>query len=246
MSPIVYRIATLLEQRLLSVPVGTNRGLLSLLFALRSGSVPLRSRSRLRRSCRLGTVRRNCLPVYKGKGRPPEYGECVRPLSRKRKGKILAATRPDRTQEWTYDNRRIRAEVLDNLVLRDAKPGSPSFRIVVIYDPRYAQPLVVATPLSVSAYALWRLYRDRWPIEQAPLAAKQRVGAERAFVFGKRAATDCRSWLFLRAISFPTSRRPRLRWQRGSGTERLFRRVDGCDGCCHGCILRITDFRTLP
>ena len=35
-----------------------------------------------------------------------------------------------------------------------------------------------------AAYALWCLYRDRWPIEQMPLAAKQMVGAHRAFVFG--------------------------------------------------------------
>ena len=36
----------------------------------------------------------------------------------------------------------------------------------------------------MSAAALWRLYRDRWPIEQVPLAAKQMLGAHRAFVFG--------------------------------------------------------------
>jgi len=41
-----------------------------------------------------------------------------------------------------------------------------------------------ATNLPVSAYALWCLYRDRWPIEQMPLAAKQMLGAHRAFVFG--------------------------------------------------------------
>ena len=38
----------------------------------------------------------------------------------------------------------------------------------------------------MSAYAIWRLYRDRWPIEQLPLAAKQMLGAERSFVFGKQ------------------------------------------------------------
>ena len=54
---------------------------------------------------------------------------------------------------------------------------------MVIHDPRYAEPLVLATPLNVSAETLWRLYRDRWPVEKAPLAAKQMLGAERAFVF---------------------------------------------------------------
>ncbi|HZP81377.1 MAG TPA: hypothetical protein VFB21_07050 [Chthonomonadaceae bacterium] len=79
----------------------------------------------------------------------------------------------------------IRAHLFDHLVLLEAAPGSPSFRIVVIFDPRYADPLVLATNLSVSAYALWCLYRDRWPIEQMPLAAKQMLGADRSFVFGK-------------------------------------------------------------
>jgi hypothetical protein len=55
---------------------------------------------------------------------------------------------------------------------------------VVIHDPRYRAPLVLATNLLVSAYAVWCLYRDRWPIEQVPLAAKQMLGAHRAFVFG--------------------------------------------------------------
>ena len=54
-------------------------------------------------------------------------------------------------------------------------------------DPRYKEPLVLVTNLmTVSTYALWRLYKDRWPIEQLPLAAKQMLGAERSFVFGKQ------------------------------------------------------------
>lgn len=60
-----------------------------------------------------------------------------------------------------------------------------SLRCVVIHAPRYKRPLVLTTNLSVSAYALWRLYKERWPIEQLPLAAKQMLGAERSFVFGK-------------------------------------------------------------
>ena len=54
----------------------------------------------------------------------------------------------------------------------------------MIQDPRYRAPLVLATNLPVSAYAVWCLYRDRWPVEQVPLAAKQMLGAHRAFVFG--------------------------------------------------------------
>jgi hypothetical protein len=130
------------------------------------------------------TARRNRLPPYKGRGRYPIYGARVRPLPRKRQGKLLAATPPDATAQWMVAGRIIRAQVWDNLVLADAKPGAPAFRCMGIHDPRYHEPWVVATNLPVSAYALWRLYRDRWPIEQAPLAAKQMLGAHRAFVFG--------------------------------------------------------------
>ena len=42
----------------------------------------------------------------------------------------------------------------------------------------------MVTNLPVSASALWCLSRDRWPVEQLPLAAKQMLGAHRAFVFG--------------------------------------------------------------
>lgn len=130
------------------------------------------------------TARRNVLPAYKGRGRSPVYGERVRPLPRIHKGKTIAATPPDATAQWVVAGRTVQAQVWDNLVLSTTKPGGPAFRCVVIHDPRYQEPLVLATTLPVSAYALWRLYRDRWPIEQVPLAAKQMLGAHRAFVFG--------------------------------------------------------------
>jgi hypothetical protein len=130
------------------------------------------------------TGRRNALPPYRGLGRRPEFGERVRPLPRRYKGKTIAATKPDKTFEWTVDKRTVRAQVFENLVLPNVRPGAPSFRCVAIRDPRYQEPLLLVTDLSVSAEALYRLYRDRWPIEQLPLAAKQMLGAERAFVFG--------------------------------------------------------------
>ena len=130
------------------------------------------------------TARRNVLPAYKGRGRGPSYGERVRPLPRTYKGKRIAATPPDTTAQWVVGGRLIQAQVWDNLVLSAATPGGPALRCVVIHDPRYQEPWVLATNLPVSAYALWCLYRDRWPIEQMPLAAKQMLGAHRAFVFG--------------------------------------------------------------
>lgn len=130
------------------------------------------------------TARRNVLPTYKGRGRRPAYGERVRPLPRTHTGKTIAATPPDATAQWMVAGRLVQAQVWDNVVLSTATPGAAVWRCVVIHDPRYQEPLVVATNLPVSAFALWGLSRDRWPIEQLPLAAKQMVGAHRAFVFG--------------------------------------------------------------
>lgn len=131
------------------------------------------------------TARRNTAPAYSGKGRPPERGDLVRPLSRTRAGKEIAATAPDATARWYDGKHRLTAQLWNNLVLPDQKPGAAPFRIVAISDPRYKEPLLLATTLPVSAYALWRLYRDRWAVEHLPLAAKPMLGAERAFVFGK-------------------------------------------------------------
>ena len=129
--------------------------------------------------------RRNTLPLYKGRGAHPKYGEEVRPLARRYKEHQIAATPSDKTARWKDGRHNIRAKIYNNLVLRTAEPGSRTFRCVVIYDPRYKQPLILLTDLDKSAHALWLLYRDRWPVEQVPLSAKQMLGAERAFVFGK-------------------------------------------------------------
>jgi|SRR5579862_1842336 len=131
------------------------------------------------------TARKNSLPAYKGKGRPPLYGALVRPLSRTYKKKELAATPAEGSARWTEGRHTLEALLFEDLVVCEAKPGSSSFRCVVILDPRYKEPLVLLTnlPRSVTARDLWLLYRDRWPIEQMPLAAKQMLGAARSFVF---------------------------------------------------------------
>jgi len=129
--------------------------------------------------------RRNVLPPYKGRGAHPQYGEVVRPLPRGYKNRQIKATSPDDTQRWKDRGHTLRAKIFNNLVLATAKPGSRSFRCVVIFDPRYKNPLLLLTDLDIHASALWRLYRDRWAIEQVPLSAKQMLGTERAFVFAK-------------------------------------------------------------
>jgi hypothetical protein len=54
--------------------------------------------------------------------------------------------------------------------------------VVAIHDPRHREPLLLATPLALPPRAARDCYRDRWPVEQLPLAAKQMLGAARQFV----------------------------------------------------------------
>lgn len=130
------------------------------------------------------TARRNCLPPSKG-GRPLEYGDVVRPLARLRNGKLIAATPPDRVEPWMEEDLPFRAEFWDNLVLPDVKvhPQNPTFSVVALYDPRFRQPWLLACPLRLTGASLRGLYRDRWPVEQVPVAGKQMLGGARQFVF---------------------------------------------------------------
>jgi hypothetical protein len=130
------------------------------------------------------TARRNALPPYRGKGRPPVYGQRVRPLSRKFKGKTIDATTPDRIEQWDYEGRTIVAHIWENLVLPDVKPGKTNkvFNVYAIFDPLYKTPWLLATPLALQASTVKAIYTDRWPVEQLPLAAKHMVGAHRHFV----------------------------------------------------------------
>jgi hypothetical protein len=128
------------------------------------------------------TARRVTPPPYRGRGRPPTRGVLVRPLARRRQGKVLAATSPDAVTTWVEDGRVLRAEQWTDLVLPDAAPGAPRFQVVAVHDPRYRTPLLVATALPLPPREVRELYRNRWPVEQLPLAAKQLLGAARQFV----------------------------------------------------------------
>jgi len=129
------------------------------------------------------TARRATLPAYRGHGRPPEYGEIVRPLARHYKERLLPATPPDREECFLADHYLIRVHRWEPLVSAEAKPGAPTFTCLVFFDPRYREPLVLATPLAATGAVIYALYRDRWPIEQWPLSGKQMLGAVRQFVF---------------------------------------------------------------
>ncbi len=128
------------------------------------------------------TFRRATPPPYGGRGRPPTRGTLVRPLPRRAKGRLIAATPPDAYTTWHNDGVLLRAEVWTDLVLPTAEAGGPSFAVIAVHDPRYREPLLLASPLDVSPPVVHDLYHDRWPVEQLPLAAKQMLGAARQFV----------------------------------------------------------------
>ena len=129
------------------------------------------------------TARRNDLPEHR-LGRPPKYGVLVRPLARKYKHKILPATPADETVGWVEDNRQIRGQIWRQLVLNKTIPGpkNHTFDVYAIYDPKFSQPWLLATPVKLKPESVSAIYKDRWPVEQIPLSAKQMVGAHRQFV----------------------------------------------------------------
>ena len=130
------------------------------------------------------TSRRNYLPKYAGHGRKAKYGKLVRPLSRIHNGKTLAATTPDERTTWQENGREIRAEIWRGLILNKIIPNkeNSTFDVYAIYDPDFDEPWLLATPVGLEASSVRAIYRDRWPVEQIPLAAKQMVGAHRQFV----------------------------------------------------------------
>ncbi len=167
------------------------------------------------------TARRATLPPYRGRGRPPAYGTRVRPLARRYRDHWLAATPPDREEQWEVAGQTVRAEFWDDLVLPEATPGAATFTSVVIHDPRFHQPLVLAVSLALAGPALQAFYRDRWPVEQLPLAAKQVVGAHRQFVFAAESRQRLPELAFLAGsiLTYVAATTPTLRtgfWDRAA------------------------------
>lgn len=136
---------------------------------------------RLARNC---TARRNELPSNQ-RGRPAEYGRLVRPLARQHNGNTLPATPPDVESEFTYQGRTIPVHGWHGLVRREQKvcQEHETYSIWVFFDPLYHNPLLVGTNLSALPDTVFRLYLDRWPVEQVPLVAKQTLGLHRHFVW---------------------------------------------------------------
>lgn len=137
---------------------------------------------RLANNC---TARLNQLPTEQRKGRPREYGEMVRPLSRTYRNKTIDAT-PAQTQgSFVREGRTVRYHVWHNVVTSQTKvqPDNQTFSIYVFFDPLYKNPLVLASDVSLTPELIFLIYRERWPVEHPPLAAKQMIGSHRQFVF---------------------------------------------------------------
>lgn len=131
------------------------------------------------------TARLNQLPEAKGKGRPSAYGVKIRPLPRRYRQHTIAATPAQEQGAFQQEMRTIRYESWQGLVTSQSKvsPDNPTFTIHVFVDPLYQTPLVVATDLPLRAELIYQVYRDRWSVEQPPLATKQMMGLHRQFVF---------------------------------------------------------------
>jgi Transposase DDE domain len=129
------------------------------------------------------TFRRASPPPYCGRGRRPTRGTLVRARQRPHRGRVLPATPPDAETAWEEaPGVQLRAAVWTQVVPTLAGHGAPLLTVVAVYDPRYRHPWLLASPLPVTPQALHALYRDRWPVEQLPLVAKQLLGAARQFV----------------------------------------------------------------
>ena len=129
------------------------------------------------------TARRNYLPEHQ-KGRKPTYGALVRPLPRKYKNKTIASTAPDENYTWVENGHDLRAEIWRGLVLNKTEPNenNKTFDVYAIYDPDFDLPWLLAISVPLQPESVRAIYKDRWPVEQIPLSAKQMVGAHRQFV----------------------------------------------------------------
>lgn len=131
------------------------------------------------------TARYNQLPPRKAKGRPPEYGTLIRPLSRTWQDRSIPATSPELETHFDFQGRTIRVHGWRDLVRSNQKVAADNetFTIWVFFDPLYRDPLVLGTNIVARSETIFRLYLDRWPVEQVPLVAKQLLGLQRQFVF---------------------------------------------------------------
>lgn len=131
------------------------------------------------------TVRRNVLPKYKDKGARPKYGELIRPLARTRLENKIAATPCEESGVFLYQGRTIEYHAWHKVVTKANKVhvDNKTFSIYAFFDPHYLKPMVLATDMNLKPETVYLVYRERWPVEHPPLAAKQMIGLRQQFVF---------------------------------------------------------------
>lgn len=142
---------------------------------------------RLAKNC---TIRRHAVPVGQRRGRPRAYGDLLRPLPRRYRGRSLAASPADHNGTFVVaaeDGTEVTVafQGWQDVVRAEQKVTSTNETVTVwvFFDPRFRDPLVLATNLAATAATSYHLYRDRWLVEQVPQAAKQMLGLQRQFVY---------------------------------------------------------------
>jgi hypothetical protein len=112
---------------------------------------------------------------------------------------------------------------------------NPTFNVVAVYDLCYREPWLLACPLQLSGLALRGLYRDRWPVEQVPLAAKQMLGGARQFVFAPESCQPLPELNLLAGsiVTYLAATLPAVP-QPAFGTAILSPRPDDCAACWPG------------
>jgi len=117
----------------------------------------------------------------------------------------------------------LRAEIWADLVLTTAaakeetETKESSATVIAVYDPRYREPLLLASSLPVTARVLREIDHARWPVEQLPSAAKQMLSAVRSSM-RPRLASACPNWPCSLGPSFLTGRPPLRPSRPASGT----------------------------
>ncbi len=118
---------------------------------------------------------------------PSQYkAEIVRPLERTHGDKTLSATEADEIHTFTNeDEQEIVVHIWNKLYFLERQLKGVSneqkkkklrhtpIKVMAIYDPRYNEPLLVATPvLELEPEAAPQIYAARWPVEGLPQTGK--------------------------------------------------------------------------
>lgn len=136
------------------------------------------------RQAKNSVARRNQLPTPAKRGRPPEYGDYVRPLARTYGKNSIPATPADASFTCQEQERTLTIQLWYNLVCTTQKVDdkAPTFCMALIQDPKFKEPWLLASSLPLSHSAWQTIYRFRWTVERPPLIAKSLLGTHRQFV----------------------------------------------------------------